>query len=85
MSAEGVPGEKSDAFLVPPANLCELVGQIANGSFFRVGVHEQFTAKESGMLKLGANDDPSCSWDCYAENVGSLTVLISVTKQEKTE
>lgn len=75
-SAEGLFGQRWDGHIVPSANLCELVGYVREGVYFRIGAYEQFEATESGSLHLGANDDP----DQIQDNSKSLIVKIIVTR-----
>ena len=75
-SAEGMFGERSTYYLVPSANLCELVGYIQEGVFFRLGSYERFQATASGPLYLGANDP----LDWYQDNSGALAVQIIVRR-----
>jgi hypothetical protein len=81
-TADGIPNFKRTDRLVSSANLCEMVGQIQDrehspdGTHFRVGVHEQFVAKQTGMLYLGVNDDRNY----YDDNSGSMTVEIRLRR-----
>ena len=59
-------------YVVPSANLCELVGYVREGVPFRVGAYERFLATDSDTLYLGANDVSSA----YQDNTGALAVQI---------
>jgi hypothetical protein len=75
-SAEGMFGDRGTYYAVPSANLCELVGYIREGVFFRIGAYERFQSTDSGPLYLGVNDPPSY----YQDNTGTLAIQVIVRR-----
>lgn len=80
VSPYGHVNDKKPEEYYPAANVCELIGHIGDGAFFRVGAYTSFVSTESGTLYLGANDAKDCSIakDCYFDNKGKLYVIVKV-------
>lgn len=81
ISPEGHFDSKNAGFYSPSADFCELIGHVQhNGVLFRVGMYERFTAPSSGLLYLGANDDPNTNASYYEDNTGHLSVEVIIRR-----
>ena len=85
-SPDGYFDDKRNGFYNPSANFCELVGNIQENSVsLRIGTFENFIAQTSGLLYLGANDDPTEDnnkiHSYYLDNKGQLSIKIIVKKK----
>ncbi|RMH38349.1 MAG: hypothetical protein D6694_12550 [Gammaproteobacteria bacterium] len=72
----GYINEKWSSFVMPSANLCELVGYIREGIPFRIGAYTEFEAEDSGFLYLGAND----AENLIGDNSGQLSIRIVIRR-----
>ncbi len=74
------PARSAEA-LLPSANFCALIGRIGEGPYFDVGSGTTLQVQFPGFLSLGPNDahPDKCAPDsCFADNVGSLIVLVDM-------
>jgi hypothetical protein len=81
---EGHFNSKNPGFYSPSADFCELIGHVQHtGVRFRVGMYERFITPSSGLLYLGANDDPGTNTSnepYYADNTGHLSVEVIIRR-----